>query len=139
MASPMSFLLALLSTVLQFAVSVDAKGGGKNSGSKGSKPKSKSTPKYKSGPVVYHENGYCYDAQHDQVSCPASKTNLIITIVLGAICALLLIATVVIYFKGRWKEKRGKSLDPKSMVPLVEGESKETDSVYSYEDKDTKV
>ena len=53
--------------------------------------------------------------------------------------ALLLVATVALYFKGRWKEKRGKSLDPKSMVPLVEGESKETDSVYSYEDKDTKV
>lgn len=60
----MSFLLAVLLTVLQFALSADAKGGGKNSGSKGSKPKSKSTPKYKSGPVVYHENGYCYDAQY---------------------------------------------------------------------------
>lgn len=60
MSSPTSLLLALLFTVLQSALSVDAKGGGKSSGSKSSKKK----PKLKTNPVVFKENGRCYDQQY---------------------------------------------------------------------------
>ncbi|KAF9778620.1 hypothetical protein BJ322DRAFT_1221773 [Thelephora terrestris] len=167
MSSRISFLLALLLSLLQFALPVNAKGGGKGSGSKSSNKgsKSKSTPKYKSGHVAYREGGNCYDDQyatqhpssssflsllyprHVQISCPADKTNLIITIVLGGICGnfpfipiflrpraetskgLLLLVALALYLKGRWKEKKSlDEKDEKSTVPLVQAESKETDN-----------
>jgi len=64
MSSPRSFLLALLLTVLQLVFTVDAKGGGKGSSSKGSKSKSKIKP------VAFRENGKCYDEQYATHSTP---------------------------------------------------------------------
>ena len=106
MLAPRSLLLASLLTAFQFALSVDAKGGGKGSkgtkGTKGSKGPKKSKTKYK--PVKYRDHGKCYDAEcvislplisslsslldtrRVQVPCPASKSiGLIIGIVVGVI------------------------------------------------------
>lgn len=98
-------LLALLLCVLQCALSVDAKGGGKSSGSKNSKQGSKS--KSKSQPVVYHDNGRCYDERYAtrqqyslsssflislplpsrvQIQCPTKSATVIASIVVGVIC-----------------------------------------------------
>jgi hypothetical protein len=59
MPPPRSLLLASLLTVLQLALSADAKGGGK--GSKGSK---KPTKVKKIKHVAFKENGKCYDEQY---------------------------------------------------------------------------
>lgn len=59
MYSLRALLLALLLTVLQFVLSVDAKGGGKAGGSKNSK--NSKTKKKK--PVILEENGKCYNEQ----------------------------------------------------------------------------
>lgn len=60
MYSLRALLLALLLTVLQFVLSVDAKGGGKAGGSKNSK--NSKTKKKK--PVILEENGKCYNEQY---------------------------------------------------------------------------
>lgn len=65
----------------------------------------------------------------------------------------MLIAAAVLHFRSRLKKKKkgGKSLgakprgiqddsgDADSIAPLVQGESKEADSLYSYEDKSMSV
>lgn len=73
MSSPRAFLLALLLTMLQFTLSVDAKGGGrgssfKGSGFKGSKT-SKKKPNTQTRPVVFEEGGKCYDAKYAILLC----------------------------------------------------------------------
>jgi hypothetical protein len=106
MLAPRSLLLASLLTVLQLALSVDAKGGGKGSkgskGTKGSKGPKKSKTKPK--PVKFRDHGKCYDAEYAispplisslsssldtrrvQIPCPASKSvGLIVGIVVGVI------------------------------------------------------
>lgn len=54
------WLFLLLLNVLQFALYVDAKGGGKGSGSKSSSKGSKSSP----NTIVHSSNGQCYNEQY---------------------------------------------------------------------------
>lgn len=101
MSSPRVFLSASLLTALQFVLSVDGKGGGRGSSYRsgsGSRPR----------PVVFQENGRCYDEQsvvlvlftssisslldtsHVQIKCPAkNKTAMIIGIVIAVIAGNL--------------------------------------------------
>ena len=72
MSSPRVLLLATLLTVLQFILSVDAKGGGKGSGGKGSSGKGSKTSKTKSKPKV-HKGEQCYNAEYVILSLLASS------------------------------------------------------------------
>lgn len=102
MSSASSLLLTLLLAVIQFALSVDARGGKGGKGGKGSKGSKKGS---KIKHVVFEENGKCYDEQyalfffskssslssspdasHVEITCPAKKnTALIVGIIVGVI------------------------------------------------------
>jgi len=135
-------LLATLLTVLQLILSVDAKGGGKGSGSKGSK-----TTKPRPKPNLLEEEK-CYNAQHVQVPCPRkhNRTGLIVGLIVGVVAVILVIALAIWYFKRRSHKKGGKGLDDassdrESILPLVHGGPGEKFGAYDdpYTDKSAHV